>query len=209
VKNHSPHLLRKRIHFGTGSKYKIDTEKDQCASAHEEVPPNHANIQTQQTLPIYTTPPPQPRSATHHRHPITNNLIKGPPPTHTDPSTSNGHPNRSSVFDTPNLEPQTSPASSNITTEPRTEIQGHANVPTPTYLHLHFQRKLPPNVQNPMLDPGNAQHMTTYPSLSFPKHNTPSPQRWKGLHPHHERKPRAHNATHKEYPTKHKGTTTL
>jgi hypothetical protein len=34
-------------------------------SALEEVPPNPANIQTQQTLPIYTTPPPQPRSATH------------------------------------------------------------------------------------------------------------------------------------------------
>ena len=24
-----------------------------------------------------------------------------------------------------------------------------------------------------MHDPGNAQHMTTYPALSFPKHNTP------------------------------------
>ena len=33
-----------------------------------------------------------------------------------------------------------------------------------------------------MLDPGNAQHMATYPALSFPKHNTPSPHRWKGLH---------------------------
>ena len=76
------------------------------------MPPNPANTQTQQTLPIYTTPAPQPRSATHHRHPITNNLIRGPPPLHTDPSTSNGHPNQSSVFDTPNLEPQTSPASS-------------------------------------------------------------------------------------------------
>ena len=40
-----------------------------------------------------------------------------------------------------------------------------------------------------MLDPGNAQHMATYPALSFPKHNTPSPQRWKGLHLHHKRKP--------------------
>ena len=66
-------------------------------SAHEEVPPNPANTQTQQTAPIYTTPAPQPRSATHHRHPITNNVIRGPPPTHTDPSTSNGHPNQSSV----------------------------------------------------------------------------------------------------------------
>jgi len=103
-------------------------------SALEEVPPNPANTQTQQTLPIYTTPPPQPRSVTHHRHPITNNLIRGPPPTHTDPSTSNGHPNRSSIFDTPNLEPQTSPASSIITTEPRTETQGHVNIPTPPYL---------------------------------------------------------------------------
>jgi hypothetical protein len=33
-----------------------------------------------------------------------------------------------------------------------------------------------------MLDPGNAQRMATYPALSFPKHNTPSTQRWKGLH---------------------------
>jgi hypothetical protein len=102
------------------------------------VPPNPANTQTQQTLPIYTTPTPQPRSATHHRHPITNNLIRGPPPTHTDPSTSNGHPNvnQSSVFDTTNLKPQTSPASSIITTEPQTETQGHValNVPTPSFL---------------------------------------------------------------------------
>jgi len=98
------------------------------------VPPNPANTQTQQTLPIYTTPPPQPRSATHHRHPITNNLIRGPPPTHTDPSTRNGHPNQSSTFNTTNLEPQTSPASSIITTEPRTEAQGHVNVPTPSFL---------------------------------------------------------------------------
>jgi len=33
-----------------------------------------------------------------------------------------------------------------------------------------------------MLHPGNTQHMATYPALSFPKHNTPSPQRWKGIH---------------------------
>jgi hypothetical protein len=99
-------------------------------SALEEVPPNPANVQTQQTLPIHTTPPPpQPRSATHYRHPITNNLIRGPPPTHTDLSPSNGYPNQSSVFDTPSLELQTSPASS-ITTEPQTETQGHINVPT-------------------------------------------------------------------------------
>jgi hypothetical protein len=98
------------------------------------VPPNPTNTQTQQTLPIYTTPAPQPRSATHHRHPITNNLIRGPPPTHTDPSTSNGHPNQSSVFDTPNLEPQTFPASSIITTEPLTDTQGHDNVPTPLFI---------------------------------------------------------------------------
>jgi len=93
-------------------------------SALKEVPPNPANIQTQQTLPIYTTPPPppQPRSATHHRHPITNNIIRGPPPLHTGPPTNNGHPYQSSVLDTPNLEPQTSPASSIITTKPRTEI---------------------------------------------------------------------------------------
>jgi hypothetical protein len=52
------------------------------ASTHEEIPPNPANTQTQQTLPIYTTPPPQPRSAIHYRHPITNNLIRCPPPTH-------------------------------------------------------------------------------------------------------------------------------
>jgi hypothetical protein len=103
-------------------------------SAHEEMPPNSANAKTQQTLPIFTTPAPQPRSATHHKHPITNNVIRGPPPTHTDPSTSNGHPNQSSVFDTPNLEPQTSPASSITTTEPRTESQGHVNVPTPSFL---------------------------------------------------------------------------
>jgi hypothetical protein len=45
------------------------------------MPPN--NTQAQQTLPIYTTPAPQPCSATHHRYPITNNLIRGPPPTHT------------------------------------------------------------------------------------------------------------------------------
>jgi hypothetical protein len=102
--------------------------------AHEEVPPNLANTETQQTLPIYTTPAPQPRSATHHRHPITNNFIRGPPPTHTDPPTNNGHPNQSSVFDTPNLKPQTSPASSITTTEPRTETQGHVNVPTPSFL---------------------------------------------------------------------------
>jgi len=50
----------------------------------------------------------------------------------------------------------------------------------------------PPHVQNPMLDPGNAQHMATYPALSFPKHNTPLPLRWKCLHFHHKRKPRAH-----------------
>ena len=62
-------------------------------SAHEEVPPNPANAQIQQTMPIYITPALQPRSATHYRHPITNNFIRGPPPTHTDPSTSNGHPN--------------------------------------------------------------------------------------------------------------------
>jgi len=37
-------------------------------------------------------------------------------------------------IDTPNLEPQTSPASSLITTEPQTEIQGHANVPTSSFL---------------------------------------------------------------------------
>jgi len=85
-------------------------------------------------LPIYTTPPPQPRSATHHRHPITINSIRGPPPTHTDPSASNGHSNESSVFDTPNLEPKTSPASSIFTTEPQTETQGHVNIPTPSYL---------------------------------------------------------------------------
>jgi len=99
------------------------------------MPPNPANTQTQQTLPSYTTPPPQPRSAIHYRHPITNNLIRGPPPTHTDPSTSNGHSNHSSVFDTSNLESQTSPASK-ITTEPQTESQGHValNVPTPSFL---------------------------------------------------------------------------
>jgi len=103
--------------------------------AHEEMPPNPANTQTQQTLPIYTTPAPQPHSATHHRHPITNNLIRSPPPTHKDPSTSNGHPNQSSVFDTPNLEPRTSPAPYIITTEPRTDTQGHValNVPTPSF----------------------------------------------------------------------------
>ena len=72
------------------------------------MPPNPANIQTQQTLPIYTTPAPQPRSVTCYKHPITNNFIRGPPPTNTNPSaTSIGLPNRSSVFDTPNLEPQT------------------------------------------------------------------------------------------------------
>ena len=103
-------------------------------SAHEEVPPNPASTQTQKTVPIYTTPAPQPRLATHYRHPITNNLIRGPPPTHTDPTTSNGHPNQSPVFDTPNLEPQTSPASPIITAKPQTETQGHAalNVPTPS-----------------------------------------------------------------------------
>jgi hypothetical protein len=100
------------------------------------VPPNPANTQTQQTLPIYTTPAPQLRSATHHRHPITNNFIRGPPPTHTAPSTSNGHPNRPSVFDTPNSELQTSPTSFIITTEPQTETQGHValNVSTPSLL---------------------------------------------------------------------------
>jgi len=67
-------------------------------SAHKEMPPNPANTQTQQTLPIYTTPAPQPRSATRHRHPITNELIRGPPPLHTDPPTNNGHPNQSSVY---------------------------------------------------------------------------------------------------------------
>jgi hypothetical protein len=55
-----------------------------------------------------------------------------------------------------------------------------------------------------MLDPENAQRMATYPALSFTKHNTPSPQRWKGLNLHHERKFCAHNATHKGYPTKQK-----
>ena len=63
------------------------------------------------------------------------------------------------------------------------------------YLHLHIKRKLLPNVQNPMLDPGKTQHVATYPALSFPKHNTPSPQRWKGLLLHHERKPRTYKAT--------------
>ena len=40
------------------------------------------------------------------------------------------------MFDTPNIEPQTSPASSIITTEPQTETQGHValNVPTPSFL---------------------------------------------------------------------------
>jgi hypothetical protein len=69
---------------------------------------------------------------------------------------------------------QRSPASSIITTEPQTETEGHValNVPTPSFLEeiTGF-----PNVQNPMLDPGNAQYMATYPALSFPKHNTPSP----------------------------------
>ena len=40
-----------------------------------------------------------------------------------------------------------------------------------------------------MLDPGNAQHMAKYPALSFPKHNTPSPQQWKGLHLHQNGNP--------------------
>ena len=104
-------------------------------SALKEVPPNPANTRTQQTVPIYTTPAPQPRSATHYRHPITNNFIRGPAPTPTDPSTNNGHPNQSSAFDIPNLEPQTSPASSTITTEPQTETKGHVafNVPTPSF----------------------------------------------------------------------------
>ena len=35
---------------------------------------------------------------------------------------------------TPNLEPQTSPASPIITTEPQTETQGHVNVPAPSFL---------------------------------------------------------------------------
>ena len=105
-------------------------------SAHEEMAPNPANTQTQQTLPIYTTLPPQPRSATHHRHPITNKLIGGPPPTHTDPSTSNGHPHQSSIFNIPNLKPQTSPASPIITAKPETRTQGNIalNVPTPSLL---------------------------------------------------------------------------
>jgi hypothetical protein len=40
-----------------------------------------------------------------------------------------------SSLDTPNLEPQTSPASSKITTEPQTETQGHValNIPTPSF----------------------------------------------------------------------------
>jgi len=103
---------------------------------------------------------------------------------------------------------QTSPASSIITAEFQTGTQGHValNIPTPSLLAI---RSYPPNVQNPMLDPENAQHMATDPAMSFPKRNTPSPQLWKGLHLHHERKPRAHNATHKGYPTKQKGTTTL
>jgi len=137
-------------------------------SAHGEVPPIPANTQTQQTLPIYTTPTPQSRSATHHRHPITNNLIRGPPPTHTDPSTtSNGHPNinQSSVFETPNLEPQTSPASSIITTEPQTETQGHValNVPTPSSLEEIYPQCTKSNAQprkritQETLNPENAQ----------------------------------------------------
>jgi hypothetical protein len=71
--------------------------------AYEVVSLYPANSQTQQTLPVCTTPSPHPRSAAHHRHPITNNFIRGPPPTHTDPSTSNGHLNQSYGFDTPNI----------------------------------------------------------------------------------------------------------
>jgi len=173
-------------------------------SAHKEVPINPTNIHTQQTLPIYTTPKPQPRSATHHRHPITNNLIRGPPPLHTDPHTNNGHPNQSSVLDTPNLEPQTSPASSIITTEPRTEIKGHAKVPTPSFLD-----KITPQYTESNARPRKRTAHDNISRTELPQTQHPSPQRWKGLHLHHKPKPRAHNATHKGHPTNYKGTTTL
>jgi len=82
-----------------------------------------------------STPHPRHSLAQQHTTGISNK-IRGPPPTHTDPSTSNGHPNQSSVFGTPNLEPQTSPASSIITTKPQTKTQGGValNVPTPLIL---------------------------------------------------------------------------
>ena len=51
---------------------------------HDDVPPDFADTQPQQSVPTHTTPAPQPQSATHNRHPNTNNLIKRPPPTHTD-----------------------------------------------------------------------------------------------------------------------------
>jgi len=112
------------------------------------MPPNPANTQAQQILPIYTTPPPQPRSATHHRHPITNNLIRGPPPTHTDPSTSNGHPNQSSVFDThTKLRAANIPCLLYTTTEPQTETQGHVNVPTPSFLEEITPQCTEPNAR--------------------------------------------------------------
>jgi len=49
------------------------------------VPPDFAGTQpAQQSVPTHATPATQPRSATHYRHPITNNLIRRPPPTLTD-----------------------------------------------------------------------------------------------------------------------------
>jgi hypothetical protein len=86
-------LLRYRKINNSSFKGLLDTHIN--TSAFEEVPPNPANTQTQQSLPIYTTPAPQPRSATHtcsYRHPITDYLIRDPLPIHSDPSTSNGHP---------------------------------------------------------------------------------------------------------------------
>ena len=93
-----------------------------------------------------------------------------------------------------------------ITTEPQTETQGHValNVPTPSSLEEI----------NPQCTESNARprKRTTHGNISrieLPKHNTPSSHWWKGLHLHHKQKPHAHNATHKGYPTKRNGTTTL
>ena len=60
-----------------------------------------------------------------------------------------------------------------------------------------------------MLNGGDMANMAIYPALGFSNHNTPSPQRWKGLHLHHKQNPRAHNTTHKGCPTKQIGTTTI
>jgi len=66
---------------------------------HDDAPPDFTNTQPQQSVPTHATPATQPRSAIHHRHPIINNLIRRPPPTHTDLPADTRQFNQTSVFE--------------------------------------------------------------------------------------------------------------